>query len=271
MEKNFQTSNVQVAFSPQVQSKPTNRSNNKRAPVRIKHYRIISQPHYFINTRYITNTKMGARKLSSVQNDEQQREIPTKTKTLKRKSLSVNFDRLVKVTTVPHINDFSEEDILLLWYTSEEYDQTRHACMEVVRRMNEPATHASCLDHPSGYLKDRVTAPHTRGLESLENSKGNMRRIRRLAATKAVLSEQNFQRAEGYDDSEFLSQIYRKISAPCQVEANLMGLHDEKEALQCYNEPVISPRSTGLSVPRKAIRLPSSGSRSRIVRPLSYY
>jgi hypothetical protein len=191
-------------------------------------------------------------------------------KDVKMKCLSVNFDRYVKVTTIPHINDFSANEINRLWYTQEESDQTRDACFEILHRMNQAEANASsCLDHPSSYLKERVAAWSTRGLESLGQVKGNIRRIRRLAATKAVLSEQSFQREEGYDDPEFISLLYTQISAPCQVEAHSMGLEDQKEAIARYKKPVFSTAfdrncfcataTTGTTI-----------SRGRLVRTLSY-
>ena len=175
---------------------------------------------------------------------------------------SVNFDGVVKVTTIPHINDFSQDDIDVLWYTREEFGRSKAACMRIVRRMNKAEDMPPCQDCTSVFPIERAAAS-TRGLESLANSKANIRRIRRLAAAKAVLSEQSFQRDEGYRDPEFLSQIYRHISAPCQVEANLTGLQDEKEATRCYHLPVETPQATGLATALKLVATRCNSSVSR--------
>jgi hypothetical protein len=167
-----------------------------------------------------------------------------KTKNVKRKLLSVNFDRCVRVTTIPHVKDFTKDEIKSVWYTQAEYDQTREDCFNIVRRMNRAEANTSGPDHPSSYLKARVAAWSTRGLESLGKAKGNIRRVRRLVATKAVLSEQHFQREEGSDDPDFISHLYQQISAPCQIEAHSIGLQDQNEAIQCYKVPVLSHRST---------------------------
>ena len=150
-----------------------------------------------------------------------------------KKNRSVHFDQSVKVATIPHMNDFTEEEVSLVWYTPEEYEQTRSSCMKIVRRMNKKAndSHSKPDSTSSPSLKSAMC---TRGLEGLSKVRGTTRRIRRLAAADAVLTEQSFQIEDGHSDPDFLSRLYQQISAPCQQEAHMVGLQDEKEAMQCY-------------------------------------
>jgi hypothetical protein len=164
-----------------------------------------------------------------------------------RKARAVHFNKSVKVATIPHIKDFSKEDISLIWYAPDEYTQCRDSCMKIIRRMDEmeeSTGSASPCAIPGG--NHDVSSRCTRGLECYAKTKSTQRRIRRLAATDAVLTEQHFQYEEGRYDPDFLRQVYQHITAPCQVEAHLTALQDEKEAIRCYNMMESTTRVTFL-------------------------
>jgi hypothetical protein len=167
-----------------------------------------------------------------------------------RKARTIQFNKNVKVATIPHIKDFKKEDIQLIWYTTEEYTQCRESCMAIIRRMDEMAEKSGSVSHnttnssreDSSSRESEVSSRCTRGLESYTKTKSTQRRIRRFTATNAVLSEQHFQQEEGRHDPEFLRQAYQHITAPCHDEAHLIALQDEKEARRCYKLMELAPR-----------------------------
>jgi hypothetical protein len=149
---------------------------------------------------------------------------------------------------MPHINDFSEEEVRMLWISQGEYERSRAASLDLVRRMdkrlqpNNPST--SCL--PPNNLEDRVQLCNFRGLEGLSKAQGAKRRIRRMAATDVILSEQSYQQKEGYMDPDFIRQLYLPISTPCVQEARMRAVQDQKEADLVYATPELFKTHNGL-------------------------
>lgn len=181
--------------------------------------------------------------------------------TIKKEARSVFFDQTVRVAIIPHVIDLTEGEVGLLWYTTEEYEQSRDTVMRIVRRMNKR------VDAKDSRVKPVDVC--TRGLEGLSKARGTTRRIRRLAALDAVLTEQSFQREEGQSNPEFLRQLYLQISAPCQADANLVALQDQKEAMECFMPPECSSRGCSPLAGRHAktaSRLVKSSSAGRIAR-----
>lgn len=174
-----------------------------------------------------------------------------------RRRRSVSFDKAVKVVTIPHVSDFTEDELDLLWFTEEEYEQTRKNCMKIVRSMNKIRNEADDTNSIESQDCSRrsLLDSCTRGLESLSKARATTRRIRRLAAADAILTEQNFQREEGRSDAEFLRRLYEKISLCCQEEAKKVALRDQEEALQYYKSPESSSRAIRLATKKKTSRL----------------
>jgi len=153
---------------------------------------------------------------------------------------SISFNSSVRVYTIPHVNDFSEEQVQLLWVSQREYEQCIANCMEVIRRMDERRA-----AHPpfTSSSKSSCLPPNNsdfRGLEGLSRSKQFERRQRRTAAADAILSEQPFQFQEGFDDQDLIRQLSVCISAPCVKEARMRAIHDEIEAAFIHASPKTS-------------------------------
>ena len=161
---------------------------------------------------------------------------------LKKPRRSISFNSSVRVYTIPHVNDFSEEQVQLLWVSQREYEQCLASCMEVVRRMD----HERGAAHPPSSSSTKISSclpPNNtdfRGLEGLSRSKQFQRRTRRTAAADAILSEQSFQFQEGFDDPDVIRQLSVCISAPCVKEARMRAVQDEIEAAFIHTSPKIS-------------------------------
>ena len=151
----------------------------------------------------------------------------------------ITFNSSVRVVTIPHVNNFSEEQVQLLWVSQSEHDQCLADCMNLVRRMDERTTHPSfsCSTIASCFPPNDTDF---RGLEGLSRSQQCQRRTRRTAAADAILSEQSFQFQEGFDDPELIRQLSVCISAPSMKEARMRAVQDEVEAAFIHSSPKLS-------------------------------
>jgi len=156
----------------------------------------------------------------------------------------VTFCEEVRVATMPHVNDFSQREVNALWFSRLEFEQSRADCLELVLRMDEQSQ-SSQEDSPTE--KARRSSCHLplnqqlhntpssslnsfRGLEGLFKEQHAKRRIRRAAASDAVMWEQSYQWEQGVDDPEFIRRLYLNISTLCLDEARLRAIQDEEEA-----------------------------------------
>lgn len=163
----------------------------------------------------------------------------------------VSFYRDVRVITIPHINDFSDELIDLLWVSPDEFEMSFADCKALVRSSNElrlpqERSKQCCTEPPiSNMLRQRVLPESLRGLEGYDRQHGSKIRARRDAAVDIILSEQSFQREEIDPDPEFLRQLYISISSSCLREAQARALQDRIDADAIYS--LALKKSTAMS------------------------
>ena len=131
---------------------------------------------------------------------------------------SVAFALSDRVYAIPHINDLDEDEIHNAWWGRDDYACFKGSCRATVHRMNE-----------LGVFFEENDDNCIRGLEHFEIARHQTRKMRRAAAAKLVLQEQELQHYEGCNDPEFISEMYAEISVQCQREAHLRGLQDERE------------------------------------------
>lgn len=137
----------------------------------------------------------------------------------------VSFDERVQVRTTIACHDMSKEEINAVWYSPEEYLQITESCCKQIIKLNHGET-----------LKDRKYC--ARGLESLTHVQSLGKSLNRSLAHKVVFDEQGRQWQNGiHNDVEALSRVYLAASSESCLWANLIGLHDQKQADNIYDEP----------------------------------
>ena len=128
---------------------------------------------------------------------------------------SVSFDYQVRVRKALHINDFSEQEIQATWLSRDDLMRIRQEIDFTVDLIEKGAD----IDEET-YSR--------RGLEFRTRLGAHMRLENKECARDAVLSEQEFQKDEGYSDDEELATVYSETSYRCQVAAHMLALADLK-------------------------------------------
>lgn len=137
---------------------------------------------------------------------------------------SVKFLPNVLVYRTTHINDFTEDEIRNTWYNDREMKVIVSECVKIIASMK-------------GQEEPYVSTTHClRGLECVTPEGQKRRSSIRFCAIDAVLEEQDAQWERGEKDANRISDNYSIYSKPSQTQASLIGLEDEKEALNIYRE-----------------------------------
>lgn len=138
----------------------------------------------------------------------------------RKRKQSIGFElKNNQVLPIPHIDDFSKEEVADVWYEREDYEQMKKSLIPVVKRMMK------------GEKITETNHETARGLE-FRTREGAMKRQRnKLDSIAAVLEEQHRQRIIGFSNDEVLREIYISRTAHCLKEARQLGINDE-ECLQ---------------------------------------
>ena len=119
----------------------------------------------------------------------------------------VQFRRRIKVFEIPHLSDFSKEELKSTWYSREE--------SHVIRNTVRDTSDLICSDsvetpvNTNGICMDGLLSPTER----------NRRRRMIHAAVDAVLMEQDFQEYENLHEEDVLADIYFLFTRESQWEA----------------------------------------------------
>ncbi len=142
--------------------------------------------------------------------------VPSDPSKEKRK---VSFETNIEVFQIPHITDLSHEERIDVWWTANDYVLIRkmlRITVQMLGRGNE---------FP---VEDEDFC--ARGLD-LHTSGGSRRHQKhRQRAVRSVLEAQDFQRVEGFTDSEYIAEIYAQCCQSSYETALRNAASDADEA-----------------------------------------
>jgi hypothetical protein len=158
---------------------------------------------------------------------------------VKEKTTKVRFCRRVQFKTIPHVKDFSEEDILNGWYRKRDYAKMSAEVTKIARLIAK--------GQDVGGREDICI----RGLEHMvEEDVADYRAEKMIASVDAVLDEQEDQRNEETYDADIIAKMYAEIAAPLQKEAYLVALRDALDAKEAMEE-MDKPKEEGKGKEKK--------------------
>lgn len=126
----------------------------------------------------------------------------------------ISFNSCVDFVEVPHLNEFSPEDIDAIWISQKEYTNIKMAVKQSV-----------IFKVKYGIIDDDLEFC-ARGLETKDDTV--QRRLNQKEAVASVLNEQYLQRMETSvsDMPELIAMLYSVFSYPCQQRAHTLALRD---------------------------------------------
>lgn len=146
-------------------------------------------------------------------------------KRVEERTTKVRFFSRVQFKTIPHVNDFSEEDIINGWYRKRDYQKMSAEVSKIAKLIAK------------GQDLDGREDICIRGLEHMvEEDVADYRAEKMIASVDAVLDEQEDQRNEETYDADIIAEMYAEIAAPLQKEAYLVGLRDALDATEAVEE-----------------------------------
>lgn len=125
----------------------------------------------------------------------------------------------MEVREIPHITDLSQQEKTDLWWTANDYMLIRKMLRITVQMMAK-----------GNEFTNRDADFCARGLD-LHTSGGSRRHQKnRHLAVKSVLRAQEFQRAEGFTDSEYIAELYAQCCRSSYETALVNAAADAQEA-----------------------------------------
>lgn len=135
---------------------------------------------------------------------------------------SLAFSAENEVFEIPHINDFTDDDIAATWYDAEDYAEIKADYQCVIFMME------------SG---ERISDEHTtRGLEYRTQQGAWDRYENKRDAYNAVLDEQDRHWKKDIDDPEAIRRVYVEQVAKCQRAAEARAAQDAEDARQIMKD-----------------------------------
>jgi hypothetical protein len=127
----------------------------------------------------------------------------------------VTFSDSVEIKEVMHLKDLSEDDIVSAWWTPNDYVFIKRMFKITVQIMMQGATFA---DDDDDFC--------ARGLEFRTKSRAQRRHRQKQRVMKAVLRAQDFQRRDGFNDPEYIAELYAQCTEVSIKEAHSLALAD---------------------------------------------
>jgi hypothetical protein len=155
-------------------------------------------------------------------------------------SPKVRFAQEDEIFEIPHVKDFSKEDVQATWYRPDEFLEMRSQIQRATLMMEE---------HGDLPVVESDTFS-IRGLEFRTEEGGLKRSQHKQEATAAVLEAQQRLWNQGLQDSEYIAAAYRAVSARCLGMALLLGIQDQYDVrahVQSEDEPCIEADPTSSS------------------------
>jgi len=140
-----------------------------------------------------------------------------------RRKKRVSIDGRVQCRLTISRHDMSPEECNATWYSQEEYTEITESCCKQINKLNR-----------GELLKGKKYC--ARGLEAHTNTRSLAKSMNRSSAYQAVLNEQDRQMKDGILQEEALARVYHAASSSSQLWANVVGLEDQREADNIYND-----------------------------------
>lgn len=143
---------------------------------------------------------------------------------LSSKTPTVRFSQNDEIFLIPHVKEYSEEDIQAIWYRPYEFREMRSQAHRIVHAIEQQKQHQTIPAAPSE--SDSMTM---RGLE-FRTSEGSLKRsLHKREAYTAVMEEQERQWMTGQEDPDRIAAAYKIISTKCHGLALFRGIRDEHD------------------------------------------
>mmetsp|Transcript_7934 Transcript_7934/g.12152 ORF Transcript_7934/g.12152 Transcript_7934/m.12152 type:complete len:227 (-) Transcript_7934:1985-2665(-) len=139
-------------------------------------------------------------------------------------SKSVSFFPGVSVREVLHVNDYTDEEMILTWYRGEDYQKIKMSFYHVVQKIS------------SGCWRGDTDQETSRGLEYRHIEGSNRRKTNKLNGLMAVLDEQDRQWRDGLEDDESIASVYLTVTADCAQSAHELGIRDEQDVQAIWGD-----------------------------------
>jgi hypothetical protein len=165
------------------------------------------------------DVSLSSKTVTSPCSDSSRKSDPKEVETKpSRREPKVRFFKRVHIRRVPNREELSEEQVLDVWYSREEFKEIRQECFAAIRIMTSG----------DAILDDDDEEYCFRGLEYKTKAAYKERRQNKLEVRHAVLDEQEFQIENELDDPEWIAKLSRDGSRPCVRAAILAAKKDEQ-------------------------------------------
>ena len=151
---------------------------------------------------------------------------PSTSSTARVNKKRVAFDQRVHVRTTIACHEMSQQEIDAVWYSPQEFQAITESCCKQIIKLSRGET-----------LKDKKYC--ARGLESHTHIRSLAKSMNRKLAHQVVFDEQERQAQQGIHNDEALSQVYLAASSGSCMWANVIGLEDQKEADNIYDDETL--------------------------------
>ena len=135
----------------------------------------------------------------------------------------VSIDERVQVRATIARHEMSKQEMDAVWYTPIDLEKITESCCKQIMKLNQ-----------GEILKDKKHC--ARGLESHTRIRSCAKSMNRNLAYQVVFDEQGRQLQNGVYNDEALSRVYLAASSDSCMWANVVGLHDQKEAENIYDD-----------------------------------
>jgi hypothetical protein len=172
-------------------------------------------------TSSIINSPPSPTTISTIPTKEPLKKINRNQGLNTKSTTKVRFSQRVLAREIPHLNDISDQQIEITWYTKQEYSDIKSERKLAVKRQSY------------GVVLELDTCEELcfRGLEKRTRAGCVLRKTNRLNGVEAVLHEQSRQRLLGLYSSEDVAQAYIDSVYRARGAAHIRGLSDAREAL----------------------------------------
>ena len=137
---------------------------------------------------------------------------------------SIKFAPLDDVVEIPHINDFTEDEIERTWITSSEKRASRSEWKRIISIMDEAKEITACT------TSEELMSICPRGLEAYTPQAALKRQMATRKAQDAVFQLQDYEKRTGKSVAKTMALLLRQNSATLQMEAQETALRDADAA-----------------------------------------
>jgi hypothetical protein len=136
-----------------------------------------------------------------------------------KKQRHVEFNPRIKVRSIPHVHDASEDDLTKRWYRQDELADIKQEASETLRRVKAK----------------EVPKDGEEELRGLRMPKKQQRRSLWVIALTCVLDEQKRQARDKVCDPETMAKRYRSFAFSSEQIAQVLGRQDAEAAREIYS------------------------------------